>query len=139
MSPERADQHVHVDGRRQAAESAARVAAVQDAGRDRDRGGVQLGERRRLGDELAMVNVLDGDKADEVGMRLVVVERQLGQRANGGHRIQVVDVQLPFRVPGGGIGPLEHRDVQLFLAGEVVVNHPLGRAGARGDLIDPRP
>ena len=34
--------------------------------------------------------------------------------------------------------PLEHRDVELLLAAEVVVDHPLGRAGVIGDLVDAR-
>src|SRR5579862_9151176 len=67
-----------------------------------------------------------------------MVEGQLGQRADGRHRVQVIDVKLALRVPRGGVGPLEHRDVQLLLAREVVVEHPLRGAGAGGDLVYPR-
>jgi hypothetical protein len=136
---EGADQHVHVDRRRRTAEGAVRVASVQDPGRDRDGGGIQVGEFRGLRDELTMVDVLDADQADEVRMRLVVVKGQLGERADRGDRLKVVDVQLPFRVPGGRVSTFKDRDVKLLLAGEVVVDHPLRRPGARRYLIDPRP
>ena len=36
------------------------------------------------------------------------------------------------------VGALEHRHEQLLLAAEVVVDHPLGGAGALGDLVDAR-
>src|SRR5690349_14686287 len=34
------------------------------------------------------------------------------------------------------VGILEHRSIQTFLAAKVVVDHPLHRVGALGDLID---
>src|SRR6185312_17275698 len=77
-------------------------------------------------------------QTDEVLVRLVVVERQLGERADRRYRVQVVDVQLPLGVPGRGVRALENRDVQLLLAREVVVEHPFRGAGAGGDLIDAR-
>jgi len=46
------------------------------------------------------VDVLDRDQADEVRMRLVMVEGQLGEPADRRDRVQVLDVQLPFGVPG---------------------------------------
>ena len=36
------------------------------------------------------------------------------------------------------VGALQDGDEQLLLAAEVVVDHPLGRAGALGDLVDAR-
>jgi hypothetical protein len=84
---ERADDHVHVDGLRPAPERTSRIAPLQNAGGNRHSGGVELGERRRPRDELGAVHVLDRDQADEVLMRLVMIEGQLGQRADGRDRV----------------------------------------------------
>src|SRR5205823_176276 len=65
---ERADHHVHVNGLSPAAEGPCGVAAVDDRGYHGHRWAVQLAEGIRPGDELAVVDVLDGHHADEVRM-----------------------------------------------------------------------
>src|SRR5580692_5154344 len=134
---ERADHQVDVDGLGPPLEGAAGVAALEDARDHRDDRAVEGGDRGRLGDELAVVDVLDRDEADEVGVRLLVIEGELGEGAHRRHRVQMVDVHLLGR-PRGRVRLLEGGDVELLLAAEVVVDHPLGGAGPGGDLVDPR-
>jgi hypothetical protein len=91
------------------------------------------------GDVLGPVDVLDADQPDEVRVRLVVVEGEAGELPHGLHRVQVLDVELLLEAADADVGPLQDGDVELLLAAEVVVDHPLGRAGLGGDLVDPRP
>ena len=103
-----------------------------------DRRAVLAGEVLAAGEVLGAVDVLDADQADEVGVRLVVVEGQLGEPADRGDGVEVVDVD---RLLGGAdvrVGALEHGHEQPLLAAEVVVDHPLRGAGALGDLVDAR-
>src|SRR5437660_580293 len=67
-----------------------------------------------------------------------MVKGQLGKRAYRGDRIQVIDIELPLGVPGRRVGTFQDRDVQLFLACEVVIDHPLRGARSGSDLVDPR-
>ena len=57
-------------------------------------------------------------------------------RADGDDRVDVVDLQSLLGLADAAVGVLQHRQVQLFLAAEVVVDHPLGGSGALGDLVD---
>ena len=50
--------------------------------------------------------------------------------------IDVVDLQPLLGLADAAVGVLQHRHVELLLAAEVVVDHPLGGAGALGDLVD---
>jgi hypothetical protein len=67
--------------------------------------------------------------------RLVVVEGQFGQLADGVGRIEMFDVEIPLYRTDHGVGPLQRRDVELLLVAEVVVDHPLGGAHLGGDLV----
>jgi hypothetical protein len=87
---------------------------------------------------LAVVDVLDADQADEVRMGLMVVEGELGQAPDGRGRIEVLDVHALFGTADGAVGALEHGDEEPLLALEVVVDHPLGGARPRRDLVHAR-
>ena len=83
------------------------------------------------------MDVLDRDQPDERRVRVVVVEGQLGDagvrpRPAAGRRRG-----SPARPPDAAVGVLEHGAVELLLAAEVVVDHPLRGAGPLGDLVDP--
>jgi hypothetical protein len=67
-----------------------------------------------------------------------VVEHRLGEAADRRARVEVLDVDLLLVRADPRVGALEHRDVQPLLAAEVVVEHPLRRAGALGDLVHAR-
>jgi hypothetical protein len=86
-----------------------------------------------------MVDVLDAHEPDELGVRLVVVERQLGYAAHRRGGVEAVDVDRALRLADRAVGALQNRDVELLLAAEVVVDHALGRAHALGHLVHPRP
>ena len=88
-------------------------------------------------DELAAVDVLDRHQPDEGLVVEVVVEGQLGEPAHRHDRVDVVDLQLLLGLADAAVGVLQHGQVELLLAAEVVVDHPLGGAGALGDLVDP--
>jgi hypothetical protein len=68
---------------------------------------------------------------------LVVVERQLGERPHGPPGVEVVDVQRLLEPADPGVRPLQDGDVETLLGAEVVVDHPLRRAGLGGDLVHP--
>ena len=57
-------------------------------------------------------------------------------RPDGVDRVDVVDLQALLGLADAAVGVLQHRQVELFLAAEVVVDHPLGGAGLLGDLVD---
>jgi hypothetical protein len=84
---------------------------------------------------LSPVDVLDADEPDEVRVRLVVVEGQLGDPPDGVDRVEAVHVQSRLRGADLLVDALQHGDVELLLAAEVVVDHPLGRADLGGDLV----
>ena len=115
------------------------AARVEDARDQVDRGRVEVGEAARAAHVLRAVDVLDADEADEVGVRLVVVERQLGEPADRGDRLEVLDLERALGVADLRVGALEHGDEQPGLLAEVVVEHPLRRARALRDLVHARP
>jgi hypothetical protein len=51
---------------------------------------------------------------------------------------QVFQVQLRLDAAHAPVGVFQHRDVQAFLAAEVVVDHALAGARGGGDLVDAR-
>ena len=111
---------------------------IQDARGDVDRGRIQVTQDGGLGNVLAAVDVLDADQANEIGVRLVVIEGQLGQSTDRRDGVEVFDIE---RLLGGadfGIRLLEHGEVEPLFAAEVVVDHALGGARARGNLVDAR-
>ena len=59
-------------------------------------------------------------------------------RADGVDRVDVVDLQSLLGLADAAVGVLQHGQVELLLAAEVVVDHPLRGAGALGDLVDAR-
>ena len=121
-----------------ATEDALLAAAGQDLVQQR-RGGLGQGAQRvQSTDVLAAVNVLDRHQADKSLVVKVMIEGQLGEPAHGDGRIDVVDLQPLLGLADAAVGVLQNRHVQLFLAAEVVVDHPLRGAGALGDLVDPR-
>ena len=54
-------------------------------------------------------------------------------------RRQMVEIELRLGLADPGVHVLEHRDVELLLAAEVVVDERPGGMGARGDRIHARP
>ncbi len=69
----------------------------------------------------------------------VVVERQRRQPAHGLLRREVPHVEALLGLPDAEVGALQDRGVQAVLAAEVVVDHPLRRAGPACDLVDAGP
>ena len=94
---EGADHHVQVDRIDVAREAAAGATALEDPLDQLDRRGV-LAREVAPGDVLGAVDVLDAHEPDELRVRLVVVERQLGEPADRGGGLEVVDLD---RLLGG--------------------------------------
>jgi hypothetical protein len=68
----------------------------------------------------------------------VVVEGERHQAAQRLFGRQVFQVQLRLDAAHAPVGVFQHRDVQAFLAAEVVVDHALAGARGGGDLVDAR-
>ena len=98
---ERADHHVDVDGvdvGRGSGPSARPRSRIRPKSCDRRR--VRRARATPTREVLGAMDVLDADEADEVRVGLVVVERQLGEPADRGDRVEVVHVELPARPRG---------------------------------------
>lgn len=72
-----------------------------------------------------LVQVGTVEKREELGMREVVLPGEFRQPADRLRRRHVDQVQLLFRLADVGVGLLQHRQEQVVLAGEVVVDEPL--------------
>ncbi len=92
----------------------------------------------QLREVLGAMDVLDRHEPDEVGVRLVVVEGQLGDPADRGDRVEMIDRDRLLLAADLRVGRLQDRGVEPLLGLEVVVDHPLRRAGELGDLVDAR-
>ena len=99
----------------------------------------ELSKLADLAEVLPLVDVLDRHEPDELWVLVMMVEGDLGRTAHRLGRWEVAEVDGPFRSADAAIGALEHRDVELLLGVEVVVDHPLGGRGAGCDLVDPGP
>lgn len=111
---------------------------VEDLVEQRRRRPAQLREVGQSPDEVTPMNVLDGHQADEVVVLDVMVEGHFRESSDGLGGIGVVDSQLLFGLTDPAVGPVENGEVETFFAAEVVVDHPLGGAGALGDLVHSR-
>jgi hypothetical protein len=98
------------------------------------------GKRCRTGraDMTATIEVFIVQKCDELGIRRTIVEGELDETAQAGFRRLVIDAEPALCCAERGIGILEDRGVEAVLAAKVVIEHPLVRAGAPRDIVDPR-
>jgi hypothetical protein len=136
---ERADHHMHVHGVYVGDEVAARPSGVEDPGNEVEHRRAERHQRFGFAQVLRVVDVLDADELDEVLVLLVIIERQLGQRAYRLHRRQMLDVNGRFRRPDLAVRLLQDRHVQLLFAPEVVIDHPFCRAHERGHVVNSGP
>src|SRR5579859_821124 len=133
-----ADQHMQVEGIHCATNDALRATSLHNAGDELHRPRIDARQYTRPLNMFGAMNILDRDQTQEVRVPLVVVERQLGELAYSGERVQMVDVERLLCIAQLTVGSFQDGDVQLLLAPEVVVDHALGRAHAIGDLVDAR-
>ena len=133
-----ADHQVHVEGVDVVAEHAFGLPPAQDLVQQAHRRLPEFTDRLDLPDEHPPVDVLDHHQPDKVAVAHMVVVGELRQLADGIHRFQGAHLDGPLRLADAAVRLLEHGEVQLFLAAEVVVDHPFGGAGPVGDFIHPR-
>ena len=81
---------------------------------------------------------LTGARVDAIAERTNTTKRMLYYYfgSKEGLYLAVLGVDVVLDVANAAIRLLQHGDVEPFLAAEVVVDHPLARARARGDLVD---
>lgn len=96
---------------------------------------IQTGEPTRRRDELGALNVFLADQTAEVRIGLVTVEGQLRERAHGGDRIEMLDVDARFGDPDVLVRALERRQIKTLFGAVVVIDHPLGGARLARDLV----
>ncbi|QTK82653.1 Hypothetical protein AT6N2_L1968 [Agrobacterium tumefaciens] len=99
---------------------------------------VELTDRFRRLHVPAVMDILDHHHADESRITPVVIEGEPTELVECRHGLQIVQLQIAFTTTNLGIGLLQHMLVKALLVGEVIIDHALGRARARGDLVDPR-
>ena len=83
-------------------------------------------------------HVLAGQQRDDLRMLLAVIELEFHQRPDGFKRREMGEIEFTFRLAHGGVGPLQHSDVELFLGAEIVVQHALVGGGLLGNDVDAR-
>ena len=65
-----------------------------------------------------------------------MVEGRLDQPAQALARVAAGDVELVLQRADAAIGFLQHGEVELLLAAEIIIDHPLRGAGPRRDRVD---
>jgi hypothetical protein len=129
---------VHLDRIDVPGEQALRLAAHDHAREAVDDRPVKGAHGRRLAQVPAARLVLGDHQADESLVLDVVVVGELDDPPHRVDRLQVVEVEFALGVADLRIHLLEHRDVELFLAAEVVVDQRPGGMGAGGDRVHAR-
>src|SRR6266545_5456579 len=107
------------------AEHALLASAPKDPVEPRDHAGVKLAQVRIPLQVPARVNVLDTDEADEIGIAFVVIEGGFDQATQRLARAALVYIEAIFEAPDAAIGLGQYRQIELLLAAEVVIDHPL--------------
>ncbi len=131
-----ADHHVQIDRLDVGAEHTFPSATLQDAIQPLDHAGVQAAQAFGLSQVLAVVDVLDAYQPDEIRMGFLIVEGELDDAPHRIGRRQTIQVEFLFHAADVAIGLFQSREVQAFLAAEVIVDHPLVGAHPRSDGID---
>ena len=90
-------------------------------------------------DVFTLVDIFDADDAHKIRVHVVVIEGELHQPPNRLHRLKLIQIQATFDAADFAVELLQHLDVELLLAGEVVIDHALGGFGALGNRVHPRP
>lgn len=138
VEAERTDQHVHVERLQPGAEHPFRFAAAENLGDALDDRAVDALHQFAAGDVLALVDVLDADDAHEIHVPVVVVEAELHQLLHRLGRRQRAQPQGALDTADVAVELLQHGLVELLLAAEVVIDHPLRGMRALGDGVHPR-
>src|SRR5690349_11246162 len=99
--------------------------ALQNLIQPSNDGGIQLPELGGLLQMTTVMDVFDADETDEVRIVLVVIEGRLDQAMQRLAGIAAVDIELIFKGADAAIGRRQHCQVELLLAAEVIVDHPL--------------
>ncbi|MNF96364.1 hypothetical protein D3C84_791530 [compost metagenome] len=111
--------------------------AAQDLVQRIEHGLVHRANDRRALHILAVMHVLVADDTHEIDVAIMVIEGELHQPADAQARLELGQVQVAFGTADIAVELLQHLDVQLLLAVEVVVDHALGGLSTLGDGIDP--
>ncbi|MCY1174791.1 hypothetical protein D9M73_150030 [compost metagenome] len=112
------------------------MSGLDDRPQHADRLAGQRPEVLRLARVQTLVKVFGGEDGDEFGVAHIIVPDECHQFAQGLLRVGEVEAQLRFGLVEAGIDVLQHTDEQLFLAAEVVIDHPVVGLGQCGDLLD---
>ena len=86
----------------------------------------------------AFLQVLAVEQRGELRVREIVVPREPHQAANAFARLQRVELQVAFALADHPVGLFQHREEQVVLVAEVVVDHAHVDPGVGGDALDPR-
>src|SRR5690606_12210859 len=130
---------MQIDGGQAFAENAVLEPATVDPLQLADGGDVQILDRLRTGEILAMMDVLDHHETDERLVGMMMVEGEFHQPAQRVGGAQMLEIELGFGGADLPVGFLKDGQVETFLVPEIVIDHPLARASHGGDVVDPGP
>ena len=77
----------------------------------------------RSPDVFTFVDIFDADNPHKVHMLIVVIERERHQPPNGLNGLKLIEVQQVFSAANLAVELLQHLNIQLLFAGEVVIDH----------------
>ena len=95
----------------------------------------ELVELFRLSEVPGLVEILHRQKRNEVRVFDVIVDLEIDHGFDGSGRIEILDLDLLFERNEIFVHGLQGRQIQAFLAAEVVVDHPLVDAASLGDVV----
>src|SRR6185369_4155365 len=98
----------------------------------------QFRNRCRPGEVAALMQVLAVQEANEFRMGKLKAPRELDQPAHAIRRLRLIEFETLLGLAYDLVGAFEHRQEQVVLAAEVVIEHPHVDAGLRGDPVDTR-
>src|SRR5437667_1699843 len=114
------------------------LAAAQNGAQRLDQRRMQLPHALRALHVASLVQVFAVEEGHELRVLEVVAPGELHQALQRLARIAVLEVELALSVADVRVAFLQHREEQLLFGAEVVIEHPLVRAGARRDAVDAR-
>src|SRR6476620_7966977 len=134
----RADRDIEIDWLDIPPELSAALAALEDARNDIRQRRLEHVELLGFSKMTGLVEILHREKRNKVGVLEVVVDLQIDHGLDRGGGLEMFDLDLVLESDQFLEYGLQGREIQPFLASEIVVDHPLVDAASFSDGVRPR-